>query len=321
MQKLSLGLWGLLAAGALSASACDIHGTPVLWTAEASAPLAAGVHGQYSEYKKDNGDFTSASLQALLNGRFGERWGWQIGVPYVDRTLGDESESGLGDATALLMYRAWTATGEDRSGSIDVYGGVKLPTGDSDRLAEEGGDVHAADERHAGAFGRLIGHAGHVHEEAEVHDEADASADPHAGGHHLALGSGSWDAIAGVRGNLKAGRWGYTFDAQYTFRTEGDYNYQFGNEALVRAGAGYYVRESIWAGAELSGEWRDKDELHGVAQEGSDKKAVYAGPAVRMGFGKALAVSAAIDVPIANRDDNLSGSADFRARASAAFSF
>lgn len=314
---------------------CDIHGTPTLPVGSVKDSTAAGMHIHQSLYDEDNGDFRSLSVQAIVAGRFSSVWGWQLAVPYVDRELGEDSESGLGDATALLFYRLWEKRG-DAPALLDLYAGVKLPTGDSDRLAEESmGHHHAANggssDMHSGISGRLVGHAGHEHHgqsHSDKHGSAETSAGAsdvghthHSGGHHVAPGSGSWDGVLGLRGLWRQGSWGFFADGQYNLRTEGDHDFKFGDEIIARIAGGYYFTDAIWAGLELSGEWRAENEIRGEKVSGSDKSSSYVAPATQITLGERFSLNAALDLPLSDRDKGLAGSADQRIRLSAVYLF
>lgn len=319
--------------GAPRALACEIHGTPVMWTGDSDASLSSGINFHYSTYDADNGDFTSWSVQAVGAGRFSERWGWQFAIPYVDRTLVNEGESGLGDASVLLFYRIWSSRSDSSSSKLDIYAGVKIPTGDSERLREES-SAHSDSAMMAGALSRrLVGHSAHAtHSATAMHDatpgpsmaampETFADSGAHSAGHHLTLGSGSWDPIIGAQGAIREGALGAFFDAQYNLRTKGDYDFKYGDETIVRLSAGYYAMENLWAGIEVSGEWREQNEISGIKQEGSKKSSAYAGPAVRIALRNLAFFKAAIDFPIAEQDNGLAGSADLRVRAGASIAF
>lgn len=302
--------------------ACDSHKTAV-FPVENSANKAwsAGISGQSSRYDRD-GDgpsFDSFTTQLSASRRFGESWMIQLGVPFHDRELDDESESGWGDASVTAAVNLFRDASENPS-FIDAYAGVKMPTGDSDRLAEEQKANHHADAEHAKH--RMARHGGEMHGESEPMDQH-MSHDSHAAGHHLALGSGSWDFFTGITMRHHAGAWRFRAEVQYVIRTEGDYEYRYGNEFFARGGVYRAVNFGTLdcrLGLSVSAEQRDANEMDGV-KSGPDKNDAYAGPEAMVRWNEWLDVMLAYDFPVAHEDDGLAGSADHRARFGAAISF
>jgi hypothetical protein len=315
------------------AMACDICATPVVSDAGAGS-TSVSVFEQYSDYEtgsKGESAFTSSTTQLSVHRRLHERWAVQVGLPWVDHELGDESESGLGDATALVLYRPILVKKEGRRVQVDLYGGVKMPTGDTDELQDErdaalakqaatAEDAHG----HAHAMGvRVAGHAGHDHGAEAAEAEHDESG--HATGHHLSLGSGSWDGIVGVQGLWQQGRALGTGEFQYTLRTEGDYDFQYGDEWVGRLGAYWMALESasgsLAVGAEGSVESMDENEVLGVEQEGSSKDVAYVGPSLQGVLRDRLSGTLAWDIPVDGENEGVHGAADTRVRASLAVTF
>src|SRR5690606_4751828 len=143
-------------------------------------------------------------------------------------------------------------------------------------------------------------------------------------GHHLALGSGSWDALFGANAVLRQGDWMARGTTQYSARSEGDYGYRFGDEWSWRVGLHRFVlnegARSLRIGLDVSGEWRDRNETDGEAST-SVKRGAYVGPAVHLVWGPSLQAGLNVELPIYNGDEGLSGAADLRTQASLAWSF
>src|SRR5262249_28261155 len=123
------------------------------------------------------------------------------------------TESGIGDVVLLGNYVVLRKDKEDWSLAWQVLGGVKFPTGDSDRL---GGELEEGDETGGGP-------------QSAVH------------GHDIALGSGSYDGIIGTEFYARWRRFFFTTGAQYAIRTEGDFNYKYANDLTWAGGPGVYV--------------------------------------------------------------------------------
>lgn len=312
------------------AYACEAHRIDVLKSGESAGATVASVTGQYSEFDPSSSDdhrFESSTVQFGIGRNLGERWSVQVSVPYLDRELDGESERGIGDAVALGVYRLYDT--KNRNVTIDVYAGIKMPTGDAGALKSEAAsaDVHAADEHHmvdmSAATASPAKHGDEMHMPAEsttMTPADDEEADHHSSGHHLALGSGSWDALAGVIVRAGKGLWSSVLDIQYIVRTEGDYNYKYGNNTFAKAGV--YRDMDIWsgtgrkllAGMETSAEWREESELDGVKQSGTKQTAAYLGPTVIFQANSVWSGFAAYDFPVCNRDEGLDGSAEMRIR-------
>jgi len=295
--------------------ACESHKISVAspsWSGGRS--LAAGLDGQYSHYDRvpEGEEFDAFTAQVAGSYKIGHDWLVQFGVPYHDRMLGEDEEAGWGDASLLVAFTAFEQASGDMQIAVDVYAGIKMPTGDSDRLAGESGSDH--EEHHVIQHNAL--HAVEIHAENAMLS-APENGVHHSAGHHLALGSGSWDIPAGVVVRHKTDRWTLRAELQYVIRTKGDYDYQFGNELFARGGFFRSVDSGagIWhLGLSASAEQREANRTDGV-ETGSDKSAAYAGPALWFELNKRLQLMAAYDFPVAQRDMGLSGSADQRARA------
>ncbi len=304
-------------ATALQANACDVCATHVALTGkETAGATTLSLFQQYSEYGRPSGGghrFKSSSTQIAVSHWLTERWALQVGVPVLYRKLDDQSEQGVGDATAIVLYRAFDRQREVDRVIVDVYAGITMPTGDTDPLKGERSHHHGSGHgaHHAGHHGTSShGHDGH----SSVH-----------GGHHIALGSGSWDFLFGGKAALKHGLNLVTLESQYNLRTEGDHGFRHGDEWVWRLGAHRYLLldmdHSLTLGAELSGEWRDENRVDGVARSGSDKTGTYMGPVARYTRSDRLSLGLGVDIPVTDRNKGTGGAADFRMRANAAWSF
>lgn len=120
-------------------------------------------------------------------------------VPYHfhNRTFADKSDqhlTGMGDMTVMGFYKLLKpADTMETSGklrhTLQVGGGIKLPTGNYDRSNNEG------------------------------------SVNP-----SFQAGTGSWDYIIGTDYAVTLGNWGASAMLNYTFKTENNEHYQFGNQ-------------------------------------------------------------------------------------------
>ncbi len=246
------------------------------------------------EVPNESNQFLHGSIsQVVLGYQFDRRVGVQLNVPYVDRSFrrpeGEAvvrgSESGLGD---LSLVAHWRVIEREEGGSVVLWtllGGVKFPTGDSDRLAEEleedhhGEETEAALPRAATAGSDVRAH--HEEDEEEEHGEEVASG---VHGHDLALGSGSTDAIVGSSVFFARGRFLLDLSLQYALRTEGDFGYRYANDLTWTVTPAFLAARSpdrsVGLGLSVAGEHKGEDEVGGEPLDDTAVDAVYAGPAL-----------------------------------------
>lgn len=117
-----------------------------------------------------------------------------------------DADSGIGDATAMLKYRAWSGHSDQH---LWVYGGFKLPTGAYHYTAPSG-----------------PGGTGLINPD-------------------LVLGTGSLDYLVGFAYTQNIGSFSWAFDTLYKISNEGYDGYQFGN-VLNWGLSGYYRLHNSW---------------------------------------------------------------------------
>lgn len=306
--------FGCIFAGAvllagLDTMACDVcatHVAPI--PAHAVGRFSASMFGQYSSFDptaEEPESYRSHTTQFGVGYRFDEKWSVQLGLPYLDRRLDDRTEAGAGDLTAVATCRLRSSVDHKGIRFIDVYAGLKAPTGDSDALADE--QPVAIDS----------GEPGHEHVATDPEESGE--------GHHLALGSGSWDGLLGVHAQHMMGSWVGLADAQYVVKTEGDYDYEYGDEFTWRIGGQYVAipdgQKLLAVGVDLTGEISGDNKVRGETQADTGKTATYLGPALSFALKERLTIAAAYDFPILGGDEGLHGAADERVRASVSFLF
>ncbi|HEY8241762.1 MAG TPA: hypothetical protein VIH35_09960 [Kiritimatiellia bacterium] len=308
MQKSVLILATVLSTAGL-ASACDVCATYIaLADREAVGKTSVNVFEQYSKIDapRSGGDeFEVYHTQISVGHRLNGRWAVQAGLPWLDKELNNETEEGIGDATLVGVFRAYERKKEANVLLLDVYAGLKLPTGNTDPLEEERDAAIEAKE-----------HEEHGHEEGNGE---------HADSHHLALGSGSYDGIFGVSALAKAGRWLGLADVQYRLATEGDFDFEYGDAINARLGAQYYAlledAQTLAVGVDATGDWRDENEVLGETQEDSDVNAIYVGPGLAYTYGGAFRAAFAWDIAVDGENEGLHGAADKRWRANVSWLF
>ena len=262
---------------AMDAGACDvcaIYCAP-LGHHVYDAGLHVGVAEQFTHFgtiqvdgKKVSNEFgqrlDSSVSQVAVGYQLSDRFGVQFNLPVIYRSfrrleedvVRSGTESGIGDAALLGNFVMVRKDKADWSVAWQVFGGVKFPTGDSDRLREE---LEEGDE--------MGGEEGH---ESAVH------------GHDLTLGSGSYDGIIGTEVYSRWRRLFFAAGAQYALRSRGDFDYEFADDLTWSGGPGaYLVFNENWVvglQANVSGEHKKNDVLQGEKLDDTALTAVYLGP-------------------------------------------
>lgn len=265
----------------------------------------------------------SSITQFVIGGSFFDhRLGVQLNLPYIYRSYaraghfitehGDEE--GFGDMTLLASYELFrfgdkpeeqpaapsakgaknvvpgTVAVEPRnSGSFRVKAGLKAPTGDSGRIAEE---LHEHEHEGFAASG--------------IH------------GHDLALGSGSWDGIVGAEFFFRHDRLFFTGDVQYAIRTSGDYGYEYANDLLWEFGPGVYLlrdgSRTVALQALVSGEDKGFDTMRGEIADDTAITSWFVGPRITATFGR-VALEAGVDLPVSLKNSEIQAVPDYRIHA------
>src|SRR5439155_9763929 len=192
---------------------------------------------------------------------FNDRFGLQFNVPVVYRSfkrpdsmggIERDTESGLADGSLLANVVPYRYLSENFTFSWTLLGGVKFPTGSSDRIKEELNEVE-----------QPIGPPSGIH------------------GHDLTLGTGSYD---GILGSGVYARWLRVFVAatvQYAIRSEVDFKYQFADDLAWTFAPGCYLalghRYTLAVQAVVFGEYKDTDTFRVESAAYTVITAVYLG--------------------------------------------
>ena len=291
--------------------ACDLCAIYAAEQAKESKPgWSAGVFEQYTYFGtlQEDGDkvsnpanqkLDSSITQLVLGYQFNTRVGLQCNVPLIYRSfrrpegasIKNGSESGIGDVSLVAQVQLFEHLTEDTALTMIVLGGVKFPTGDSDRLKEE------------------------EHDETPPPPGVPESA---VHGHDLALGSGSFD---GIVGGSVFGRWRrmyVTGSVQYAIRTEGDFHYQFANDLIWSGGPGVFVvltpTGTVGLQFNVAGESKGNDQNHGEDTNDSGITSVFVGPAASATWRDQLSADVAVDIPVLENNTSLQIVPDYRLR-------
>jgi hypothetical protein len=272
----------------------------------------------------------SSITQLWLGYRFTPRVGVQVNLPFISRTfrrlegerLVHDDETGIGDLALLGDVLVYSRAGERTVLRLSVLGGIELPTGSSDRLAEELADRHA----HAApaASGRPAGGGVGQH---TVGGEEGTPAARESGihGHDLALGSGSVDGIVGGHLFWSRDRAFVTLAAQYVIRTEGDFAYRYANDLTWTGGPGFFPLldhgRTLGVQFVLTGETKGNDVQAGRKTGDTGVTALYGGPGVRLTWRTSLTAEVVADLPLLQHNTGLQVVPDYRMRGAATWRF
>jgi hypothetical protein len=323
------------------APACDVC---AVYTAteqgEARAGWRAGVFEQLSLFRsvQEDGDeipsrgerLTSSITQVLAGYQFTPRLGLQVNLPIISRTfrrledgrLRSGDETGLGDLSLIGRGLVHSVVTERAVFRFSLLGGVKFPTGDSDRLGEE--LAAAPDDHHDASQARPQFRP--LHDTGGGGGGGTAEPPPPGAprretavhGHDLALGSGSYDGIVG--GDL-FWSWQRLFLAgglQYAIRSEGAFGYRYADDLTWAGGPGVFVLaghdRTLALQAVSSGETKGKDRADGKRFDDTGITAVYLGPGATFTWGTRLAADLAVDLPVVQNNTAVQIVPDVRLR-------
>jgi hypothetical protein len=330
----------VIACSAYAARACDVC---AIYTAtemrESRTGVWLGLAEQFSRYTtlKDDGKeipnpgerLNSSITQLLLGYDVSSRFGLQLTLPIIvrdfrrieDGRLRDGDESGIGDMSLLGVVRPYSLVTEHNVLRFVLLGGLKFPTGDSDRLREELDEDHATE-------GVAAGHAGHDHESAPSAEDGGGALAGHASGvhgHDLALGSGSYDGIIGGAAFASWQRFYLETTLQYAMRTRGTIDYRYANDLTWSAALGAFPvlthAYTVAVAGVATGEHKGKDTLGSETENDTGITAVYMGPGVVVTWGTSLAADLETDFPILQDNTSIQLVPDYRVRAGVSWRF
>ncbi|HYV29850.1 MAG TPA: hypothetical protein VEO53_01875 [Candidatus Binatia bacterium] len=251
------------------------------------------------------GQYLDSSIAQVFGGyNFNERFGVQFNLPVIYRAfkrpdgaggIDRGTESGLGDVALLGNLVAFLHETKALTFRWNVLGGVKFPTGGTDRLREE---LHEVEDP--------VGPPNGIH------------------GHDLTRGTGSFDGIVGSGIFIRWDRSFLAANAQYAIRSEGDFAYRFANDLTWSGGPGLFVvlseNHTFSLQAVVSGEDKGLDTFHGNAPD-TGLTAVYLGPQLSFTWRDKLSAQVGVDVPVSIANTSLQTVPDYRIRARVTWHF
>jgi hypothetical protein len=177
-----------------------------------------------------------------------------------------------------------------------LFGGVKFPTGDSDRIKEELHEVEVPGAPESG-----------------IH------------GHDLALGSGSYDGVVGTAIYARYRRGFFNASMSYSIRSRGDFDYRYANDLTWSGGPGafLFLSEDWTASLQfvVSGEDKGLDRFRGMRAQDTGITAVYVGPQFAATWSDKLSASIGLDLPVLLDNTALQAVPDYRVRGAVTWRF
>jgi hypothetical protein len=320
MKILSLSvLAGVVATPGVACDLCSVY-SAMQARGEIDKGFTVGVAQQFTHFgslqedghniPNDLDQHLDSSISQLFAGyNFTDRLGVQVNVPIIYRSFqrADDSgeiqrgtESGFGDVSLVGNLLAYRKASKKFTFAWTLHGGVKFPTGSSDRLQEE------VDELTAPPLPPGTPESG-------IH------------GHDLALGSGSVDGLVGTGLFGRRQRLFFAVNAQYAIRTKGDFDYQYANDLTWWGGPGVFLAltESYTIALQLnvSGETKGRDTFQGMKADDTGITSVFLGPQISFTWGERFSAELGADLPVSIDNTALQSVPDYRVRAAVNFRF
>lgn len=259
------------------------------------------------EVKSSNPSYVDSSITHIVPGyNFCSWFGLNLNMPVVHREFRRSdvrysrnlltppafftekgTESGLGDIALIARFTALKVAEMDYGFLVNLLGGVKFPTGDTDRLQDELEQTRNFNLRlPPNTPHDPLGHsAGSVHQ------------------HDLSPGSGSYDGVFGITGNARWNRCFLNAQLQYYLRTEGDGAFEYGDELMASGGPGAYLllgrRHTLSLQANANYHTQARSAILGQESDRTGMTAWYMGPLVSFTYGDHFSANAGVDIPLA----------------------
>ncbi|HYV26078.1 MAG TPA: hypothetical protein VFA77_00975 [Candidatus Eisenbacteria bacterium] len=303
-----------VAAGACAQQsfACDL--CAIYAASEARGELGRGVYAGVAEQftyfgtvqedgqrvSNPSGQYMNSSVSQIFAGyNFNDWLGVQLNLPVIYRGykrpdgmggIETGSEAGIGDVSLLGTFTPYQQLADDFAFNWNILAGVKFPTGNTDRLAEEFNEVEEP-----------VGPPSGIH------------------GHDLTLGSGSYDGIVGTGIYTRWNRAFLTANTQYAIRSTGDFDYRFANDITWFGGPGYYLAlnhdYTLALQVVVSGEHKGTDTFQGETAEDTGVTSVYLGPQIAFTWRSHLSALIGADLPVSIDNTALQTVPNYRIRA------
>ena len=283
---------------------CAVYAATVAQGEGARGPYG-GVAEQFTHFNtlqsdghtvaKDGEYIDSLVSQVFAGYNVNDRFGVQFNLPVIYRAYGSDSggnhgEGGIGDVSLLGNFVLFQKMEEGFTFNWTALGGIKFPTGDSDRLNPNKPDFATG-----------------------------------IGGHDLTLGSGSYDGLVGTGVFARWKRLFLTANMQYTIRSEGSFGYEAANDLSWNGGPGIYLllghKYTLAAQVVVSGETKGEDTVKGVPTDDTAVTIVYVGPQINLTWSSRLSAQVGADLPVSIHSTGDQLVPDYRTHAAVTWRF
>jgi hypothetical protein len=233
---------------------------------------------------------------------------YSLTAPPVLRTE-QSSELGFGDMSLIARCTLFDVAEMKYGFSATILAGVKFPTGDTDRIADEVEQTRIFDALlPPGTPHDPLGHS-----ISGVHQ------------HDLSPGSGSYDGIFGLTFRSRWSRLFLNAQFQYYLRTEGESGFTYGDEIMASGGPGLYLLLHEGFTMNLQGivsyDSMARDELAGRVSNRTGSTAWYLGPQLGLTVGERFSAVAGVDLPLIITANGLQNVPDYRVHAGLSWRF
>jgi hypothetical protein len=308
---------------------------------ESSSGFLVSVSEQFTAYRTtqfegeeidgfDRHYLDSSITHLVPSYNFSPRFGVSLNIPLVynsfwrmeDRRVVDPrgvtvisetehgSEFNLGDVALIGRATVFARSEMEYGVLVNFLGGVKFPTGDSSRVADE--------VEQARIYESLLGGIPHP-------DPLSHSRQTGVHRHMLAAGSGSYDGIFGVTVNTRWKRWFLNSQFQYYLRQPGEDGFEFGDEIIVAGGPGTYIAlQDAWTlSLQLNAiyETEGRVRLLDRKSDSTGMTAWYLGPQISFTYTESFSAVAGVDVPLHITSNGLQNVPTYRVHAGLNYRF
>jgi hypothetical protein len=257
------------------------------------------------------GEYLDSSItQFIIGYDFSRALGVQLNVPLVYRSfqrwhhgvLEKGSVSGVGDVSFLAHWAPIHIERSDFMLTARLFAGLSLPTGDNDRVLEEGMEA-GGDEGEGGGEMAASG----------VH------------GHDLALGTGGVGGIFGVDVHMQWKRLFATMGIEGVARMKGANGYRYADEMSWHGSLGAVLVDqndfTLALAAECTGASKGQDVFLGTPATDTAATIVYLGPKVSATWGKRYHADVSVDFPVLHENSGVQIVPDYRISATFGIQF
>ena len=232
---------------------------------------------------------------------------YSLTEPAVFRTE-HGNEFGLGDLSLIGRFTLFEKHEMEYSLGLNALTGVKFPTGDTDRIADEVEQARIYDALNGGLPHDPLGHS-----ISGVHQ------------HDLSPGSGSFDGIFGLTMNSRWQKLFFNAQFQYYLRTVGESGYERGDEFMASGGPGAYLLTgksgTLNLQANAGYDNMNQDVVAGRRSNYTGMTAWYMGPQLGGTIGENFSAVAGVDIPLRITSNGLQNVPDYRVHASFVWRF